>query len=169
RKAGVNRMFTADRWLDFRRMEDRTLFGITQDASNHPYVRELSMNSLRGRVDTAAEGFWCGGPAPLGYRLVVCDVVTTAKGRKKARKRLEVDPQTAPLVRRLFTAYAGGGTSLYQLSQQLDAEKVPTPRAVKGHAKAAPLWEPGTVATILRNEVYLGGLAWNRKSRAGSS
>src|SRR5262249_51783295 len=59
RKAGVNRMFTADRWLDFRRMEDRTLFGITQDASNHPYVRELSMNSLRGRVDTAAEGFWC--------------------------------------------------------------------------------------------------------------
>jgi DNA invertase Pin-like site-specific DNA recombinase len=156
RKAGVNRMFTADRWIDFRRMEDRILFGITQDASNHPYVQELSQNSLRGRIATAQDGFWCGGPPPFGYRIEVCGH-ELVNGRKKPRRILVPDSDTAWLVTRLFHEYATGQTSLYQLARQLNNEGAVPPR----HTKA---WTPVTIRGILINEAYLGDFLWNKNS-----
>jgi DNA invertase Pin-like site-specific DNA recombinase len=65
RKVGVNRIFTSSHgWRDFRRMEDRILFNIEQDASNHRYVVDLSRDSVRGRLAAAEKGQWVGG-APL--------------------------------------------------------------------------------------------------------
>jgi DNA invertase Pin-like site-specific DNA recombinase len=158
RKAGVNRMYTASgRWIDFRRMEDRILFGITQDASNHPYVQQLSMDSLRGRLATAEAGDWCGGPPPFGYRVEVYDHVRGKGGKKKPRKRLVPDPATAEIVRWLFRAYAADGASLYQLARKLNDD------GVKPH-RGAERWTPTVVREILRNEVYLGDLIWNKKS-----
>jgi site-specific DNA recombinase len=157
RKAGVNRMFTAGGWIDFRRMEDRILFGITQDASNHPYVQQLSMDSLRGRLATAEAGDWCGGPPPFGYQLEIYEYVRGKGGKKKPRKRLVPDPATAEIVRWLFRAYAGPDASLYQLARKLNDD------GVKPH-RGAERWTPTVVREILRNEVYLGDLIWNKKS-----
>jgi DNA invertase Pin-like site-specific DNA recombinase len=57
RKAGVGRMFTSNKgWIDFSRMEDRMIFGIEQDASNHRYVVDLAQDATRGRLSGAKEG-----------------------------------------------------------------------------------------------------------------
>ena len=168
RKAGVHRMLTASGWIDFRRMQDRILFGINQDASNNAMAVQLGRDALRGKRAPAEAGYFCGGPVPIGYRLQVCEGVA-AKGKKKTHQRLVIDPQWAPFVRQLFEEYATGRTSLYQLAQRLNADGIPTPRAIQEHEKAGGRWYPGGISSILRNETYLGGgLIWNR-SCAGSS
>src|SRR5262245_45979403 len=68
RQAGVERMFTATRRLDFGRAEDRLLFGVEQDFTNNPYVKNLALDTTRGRIASVGAGRWAGGPIPLGYR-----------------------------------------------------------------------------------------------------
>src|SRR5262249_58541323 len=64
RQCGVERMFTSAGWVDFTRMEDRILFGITQDASSHKYSVDLAAASTRGKLDVARNGqFTVRGPA----------------------------------------------------------------------------------------------------------
>src|SRR5262249_29470452 len=131
-----------------------TLFGITQAASNHPYVQQLSMDSLRGRLATAEAGDWCGGRPPFGYRVEVYDYVIGKRGKRKPRKRLVPDPDTADILRWLFRAYAEPGASLQQLACKLNADGVkPTFRA--------KLWTSTVIRGILTNEAYLGDLVWN--------
>jgi DNA invertase Pin-like site-specific DNA recombinase len=74
RTAGAGRIRTRDRWYDLARKEDRALFNLEQDFTNHEYALNLAADSLRGdslrgRLRVArAEGRRCGGPVPYGYR-----------------------------------------------------------------------------------------------------
>jgi site-specific DNA recombinase len=155
RKAGVGRMLTASGWIDFNKPEHRVLFGIGQDLTNHHYSQDLAHKSVRGRIQNAREGRWNGGIAPYGY-LVEYEWVQV-RGRKKQRPlRLVPDPETAPIVRWLFTEYATGKFSLYQLAKMLNE------RGVRPPGKAA-LWSPPTIVVIFNNELYLGGMVWNRR------
>jgi DNA invertase Pin-like site-specific DNA recombinase len=157
RKAGVCRMFTAARgWVDFGRMEDRIIFGIEQDASNHRYVVDLAQDATRGRLAGAREGRWMGGPIPYGYRPEMEKV--TVKGKTRWRTaRLVLGPDAeADVVRRIFLDYANTAVGLRQLAQRLTADGVPTPRGGKS-------WTVHTVRNILTHPVYLGRLVWGRR------
>jgi hypothetical protein len=156
RKVGVTRMFTASGWVDFDRMEDRILFGISQDATHHRYVQELARDATRGRVDAAKEGRWNGGAPPYGYRVEY--ELVTVRGRRKRRplRLVPGPPGEVETVRWLFTTYAVGDTSLRWLALELNRRGVASP-------KGAPHWGQGTIKKILNNHAYLGEVVWNRR------
>jgi DNA invertase Pin-like site-specific DNA recombinase len=161
RKAGVEKMLTSTGWLDFTRMEDRIIFGINQDASNHKFSQDLAAASTRGKIEVAKSGRWAGGPIPYGYRARKAESLSR-KGKVIYRtERLVPDPETAPIVRWLFETYARGEVSLWDLVIDLNRRGVPPPTA--GRKKGAKFWNHRTIQKILRNEVYLGDLLWNRR------
>jgi len=86
------------------------------------------------------------GPTPYGYR-----TVRNEKGRTIG---LEVDPDTAPIVRRIFREATH--RALVEICAGLDAEGVRPPgRAAR--------WSEGTVGAMLRNPVYIGRSAFGRR------
>src|SRR5262249_12146554 len=50
REAGVSRFLTAQKWIDFARGEDRLVFGVTQEATDHRYILDHARATARGRV-----------------------------------------------------------------------------------------------------------------------
>lgn len=79
------------------------------------------------------------------------------------------DPQTAPIVRRIFEMYAGG-MKPKQICDVLNEEHIPTPMDYRFQQLGKPnpytqihLWGNTTVKSILNNEIYIGTMA-NLKS-----
>jgi site-specific DNA recombinase len=63
------------------------------------------------------------------------------------------------LIRRIFELFASG-TSLKNIAGTLNAERIPPLRLRKGKTIAS--WCPSAIRAMLRNEVYIGRLVWNR-------
>lgn len=71
-------------------------------------------------------------------------------------KKYVPNPETAPIVQKIFNDYFNGVGSL-QIAKQLNALGIKTNR---GNS-----WENRTVDYILRNPVYIGKIRWNPKRR----
>jgi site-specific DNA recombinase len=173
RKAGVNRNLTASHgWRDFRRMEDRILFNIEQDASNHRYVVDLARDSTRGHMNAAREGRWNGGSPPYGYRVEYEEVTVKGKRRRRPRRLIKGPDAEVEAVRWIFTTYANTEISLRELAIQLTSRGVlpPTARGARGDTirnggnRPATAWALTTLKGLLKNPVYLGRMVWNRRS-----
>ncbi len=77
------------------------------------FEREVTGERIRDKIAASKKkGLWMGGIPPLGYK---------ADGRK-----LVVDPESAPIVERIFSRYVALG-SVRALKQELDADGVRTP------------------------------------------
>jgi site-specific DNA recombinase len=85
---------------------------------------KLLERTHRGRVGRVKAGHPGGGSVPLGYRRV----------QEPHRGRLEIDEETAPLIRRIFEMYVNGAT-LRTIAKQLTAERVPTKLDWEGSPK----------------------------------
>ena len=104
--------------------------------------------------ESASRGFWIGSRKPYGYnRVMVQD------GAKK-RPTLELDPDTSPVVERIFDM-AQAGKGMLPIAETLNDEGVASP--------AGKLWSKNTVHFILKNEVYTGTLIWGAKSKPEST
>jgi hypothetical protein len=137
-------------------MEDRVLFNIEQDTSNHPYVINLARDATRGRVANALDGRPNGGAPPYGYRVEYETVVVRGKRRRRPLRYVLGPPEEGDVVRWLFRTYAAGRTTLRRLAIDLNARGVASP-------KGAPRWGQGTIKKLLNNPVYLGQAVWNRR------
>jgi hypothetical protein len=71
RQAGVRWVLTHERWYDFDKDEDRIVFNLEQDISNHRFLKTLAQQVLRGKKDRAQAGYACGGPANFGFDKLV--------------------------------------------------------------------------------------------------
>lgn len=98
------------------------------------YSLQLSQNIRRGYRENAKKCKYAGGLIPLGYRLT-------------ADKHFEIDPDTAPLVRRIFKMYAEGQT-VTEIITTLNSEGLYT-------SKGKP-YTKNSLHTILKNEKYIG-------------
>ena len=118
------------------------------------YLTKLAADThrgLRGRFDRKL----ATGGCPFGYRTVAIVVGSDAHGRPLMDGfELEVDPELAPIVGRLFDGYALQGLGLRTLAHQLNAEGHRSPRG-KG-------WAPTAIRELLRNPIYRGERVWNR-------
>jgi DNA invertase Pin-like site-specific DNA recombinase len=119
------------------------------------YLDDLRDKTLRGLEGRALAGFSTGG-LPYGYR---SSPVIDAD-RRVTGHRIELDPEAAPVVRRVFAAYLEGA-SLAAIAKMLNAEKVPPPRAKSKHRKKG--WIASTVRGFLRNELYVGKRTFKTK------
>jgi hypothetical protein len=181
RKAGVNRIFTWERWFDFRKEEDRAIFNIQQDFTSNRYLRDLSMRILRGKKDVAAAGYFTGGTVPYGFDRVLLDERGTEVARfprgEKVRLRKQGwrevlapipddDPDTGRQLERqtvlwLFQTFARLEVSYRWLAEQLNTRQPAVPGPGSYYRRRSPKgdqtkWTVRAVAGILSNPVYRG-------------
>ena len=104
----------------------------------------------RGRIGSVNEGNYIGTRPPYGY-----SIYKDAKGRT-----LTPNPEQAPAVKLIFDWYAKDqmGSNKIANALQLSPYKTYTGKA----------WEPSSVLTILKNEVYLGLIQWKKKEQKRS-
>lgn len=74
---------------------------------------------------------------------------------KGADGGIAIDPETAPIVERIYREFIEGASSL-QIAKGLTAEGIPTPRGAKK-------WQTSTVRSILSNEKYKGDALLQKK------
>ncbi|MGO4372135.1 recombinase family protein, partial [Paenibacillus sp. MCAF20] len=107
-----------------------------------------------GRFTRAMEGRWMSGKAPFGYKL------------NKDSRKLEIDEDTARIVRIIFDLFAYGipveGLSKKRdvrhraLASYLMEQKIPTPTGRSNR------WRAENLKYMLSNEVYLGTVSYRR-------
>ena len=132
-------------------------------------------NRIKIRVRTAmasqaaAQGRFLGGRPPYGYRLA--DAGPHPNPGKAAAgqrcHRLEVDADTAPVVRRIFAEFlTGRGVSA--VANRLNADAIPCPSAndpARNRHRSGAAWMGSAVQAILRNPRYTGYEVWNKQRK----
>lgn len=69
--------------------------------------RENAKHTLRAMKENARQGFWNGARPPIGYKIVAAE-----QRGAKIKKRLEIDEESAPVVRRIYRlALLGEGST----------------------------------------------------------
>jgi site-specific DNA recombinase len=119
------------------------------------FEREVIGERVRDKIAASKRrGIWVGGPVPLGYRAV--------------GKKLEVVPEEADLVRKIFAQYIELG-SVGALARALDEQGVkPRPRQLaSGQSKAAERYTIGPLAHMLKNRFYVGEVAYRGEVHKG--
>jgi DNA invertase Pin-like site-specific DNA recombinase len=119
------------------------------------FEREVIGERVRDKIAASKrKGIWVGGMVPLGYRVV--------------NKKLEIIPDEADLVRKIFALYIELG-SVGALARALDQQGVkPKPRQLaNGQSKAAKRYTVGPLAHMLRNRMYVGEVAYRGEVHKG--
>ncbi len=119
------------------------------------FEREVIGERVRDKIAASKrKGLWVGGPVPLGYRSV--------------DKKLEVVPEEADLVRRIFSDYLNLG-SIRTLTDALNGEGLrPKPRRLaNGEVLQAARYRVGPLAHLLRNRFYLGEVVYRNEIHKG--
>ena len=130
---------------------------------NEWYLEDLSAN-VRSVLDhKRKEGQYIASFALYGYQKD-----PAAKGR------LQIDPEAAEVVRRIF-ALALSGVGAHKIAQILNEEGVPSPTAYKQQngehyqlSRKTPcesLWSSGTIYQMLHNQTYAGDLVQGRHKK----
>ena len=124
------------------------------------YSKDLSEKAISGRNSKALRGEYLAAYAPYGYRKVNID----------GSKKIEVDQEAAPIVRRIFDM-ANNGIGSTDIARILNAEKIPSPfmlRKQRGEkiawrpAGGKAYWSGGTVTAILKDKRYLGHFEYGK-------
>ncbi|MGC1578679.1 MAG: recombinase family protein, partial [Beijerinckiaceae bacterium] len=135
----------------------RQMIGIFDEYTS----RENGKNVTRAMRESAKQGFWNGARPPLGYRIVEAE-----RRGQKIKKKLDVDPVEAELVRLIFRLYLDGDGS----SGPLGVKEVTKWLNSHGYrTRRGSTFGVGPVHTILRNACYATG-KWpygRRNSRTG--
>jgi DNA invertase Pin-like site-specific DNA recombinase len=119
------------------------------------FEREVIGERVRDKIAASKrKAVWVGGPVPLGCRSV--------------DKKLQVVPDEADLVRKIFKNNLGLG-SLSALAASLNAEALkPKPRQLtNGRTVAAACYRIGPLAHLLKNRFYIGEIVYRGEVHQG--
>lgn len=145
------------------------LISITQQLGNDPMAhmlqsmlmmfdeyqsKENAKHTLRGMNENARQGYFNGSKAPFGYRAIEAGRTGT-HGRLK--KKLDIDPAEAEIVREIFTLYVHGK----------DAPRIGMKEIAKNLNKRGLLmrgkdWRVQKVQTVLSSLTYMGLHVFNK-------
>ena len=103
--------------------------------------------------EAASRGFWMTSYPPYGYKKV------HVQDGAKTRPRLELNPPSDAVVRRIFDMVLHG-KSILDVTRVLNAEGIPTTNGKK--------WLKTTINTMLANEAYTGTLVWGANAKDGT-
>lgn len=125
---------------------------------NDDYIRQLSIKIKCTLTMKRERGEFIGNYAPFGYQKDPAD-----------RHRLVVDEEQAEIVRKIFDWYEEG-MSASSIAKRLNAMQIMTPGDFKirdgcksfithdRNSSKLHAWTTTTIATILKNEVYIGNM-----------
>ena len=146
--------------IDTQQKSTRPLLAV-QGMMDEQYLVGLAEKVHRGQEGRVLKGLIPGGRC-YGYMNVpIEDPSRQGKYGRPAVSgvRLELHPEQARLVRRIFEMYASGG-SLAGIAKTLNAEGVRSPQPGRKSARRA--WCPTGIREMLRRERYRGVHVWNR-------
>ena len=124
--------------------------------------RENGKNVTRAMRESAKQGFWNGATPPLGYKIIEAE-----RRGAKIKKKLDIDPVEAELVRLIFQLYTEG----YQRTGALGIKE--TTKWLNAHGyrtRKGATFGIGPVHGILTNTCYATG-KWpygRRNSKTGT-
>lgn len=144
-RAGVQLEFVNFDWQD---TPEGKLFYAMRGAFSEYEREKIRLRTSLGRLQKARQGHMPMAVAPYGYRY---DPETA---------RLEVHPEEAPIVVRMFTECVQEQKSLNSIARQLTAERIPT-------RKGLGVWHRQVIRQILQNPVYTGTFYANRYETYG--
>ncbi len=128
---------------------------------NETYSRDISRKVSSAIATKELHGEFVGVYAPYGYQK-----------SEQNRHRLEVNPETAPMVREIF-ALRVQGLGYTAIVRRLNGRNIPSPGAYlyrRGLSARETyrdaLWTVWNIKEILRNEVYLGHLVQGKRTQA---
>ncbi len=129
----------------------RTILGAMDEYQS----KETSKHVSRSMCENARQGFWNGAQPPFGYRTYVAE-----RRGKKDKKKLEINPAEAEIVRRIFTLYVHGEgekgpMGLKAIASLLNSEGVQTRNGGKFLLQY--------IHKILTNEAYVTRHVFNRR------
>jgi DNA invertase Pin-like site-specific DNA recombinase len=169
RRAGISVHYCAEHFGD-PRTPFSAIFKSVKRVMAGEYSRELSVKISEGRRRLVGQGYFQGGKPSLGLRRMCVDAAGNPKKllRKGERKGFPTDRvilvpgpvSEQQMVREIFSMFAEKGMSPTAILNKLVADKAPPPQ----HSG----WSRVVIRNILRNEVYIGNLVYNRShSRLG--
>jgi DNA invertase Pin-like site-specific DNA recombinase len=177
RQAGVHRILTAERWFDWDKEEDRVLFNLVQDMTNHRYLVDLSRNICRGQLNGAKTKRWVGGSVAYGYQRMLVNeqgehVRRLGRDEKIVRPKnwwIVLVPSENALevetVRWIFDRVVSGKASIRQIARELTERGVPGPFSFTPKFPHKTPWAFLTVRNLLQNPIYCGDFRWGMRAR----
>jgi site-specific DNA recombinase len=157
--AGIRVVFVAQ-GIDTN-SEQAELLVATHGIVDSLYLKDLAKRTFRGVEQLALNGLHTGGRV-FGYGRVPIESKTKRDSHGRAvieGVKLQVDPEQAATIRRIFERYASGN-SMKRIAIDLNDEGIPSPQPQKG--RVARSWCQSSVRHILRNERYRGVVIWGR-------
>ncbi len=123
---------------------------------NELYLTDLEKKTHRGQMGQVLRGFSVGAHG-YGYTTVPeGESKFDKKGRLRAEGfKLVLIPEEARIIQRIFREFIEG-KAITKIAKQLNDEKVPTKKSMKGG------WNLSTLGRILKDEKYIGRFIWNR-------
>lgn len=123
--------------------QDNSNFLFTIHSAVAEYEAEKTAIRVRlGNKEKAKQGMWTGMP-PFGYEL--------------ENRRLKVKEDEAEIVKKIFDLYVHHEFGTFKVAEYLNERKM-----LKNNER---LWSRKTVGDILKNEVYLGHIIYNKTSQ----
>ena len=124
---------------------------------NEGESKKTGMRVRDNQIELVKSGKFVGGKAPFGYRLIPSGMVSN---HGRLLKKLEIVENDAEIVRKIYALAIRQGMGYGKIANALNAEGIP--------AIAADKWKPATIASILKNPIYMGYYALNRRVHHGS-
>jgi site-specific DNA recombinase len=132
---------------------------------------ERNRIKIRVRTSMAAqaqiEGRFLGGRPPYGYLIVDAgphpNPAKAADGKRL--HKLDLDPETAYVVRRIFAEFIEG-RGIFAIAEALTRDGIPSPSAhdpARNTHRNGIAWSKSAVRAILTNPRYTGYQVWNRQ------
>jgi site-specific DNA recombinase len=132
-------------------------------------------NRIKIRVKAAMgaqakdEGRFLGGRPPYGYRIADAgphpNPAKAADGKRL--HKLELDPEAAPVVERIFAEFIAG-SGFYAIAEGLTRDDIPSPSAhdrARNKHRSGIAWNKFAVRAILINSRYTGFQVWNKQRK----
>ena len=113
------------------------------------YSENLAQEVTRGMREAASRGFFLASKAPYGYNRI------KVQDGAKERPTLEIDPDTAPIVKEVF-ALSLRGIGLKEICNQLNERGI----LYKGNR-----WYKRRLHYLLKNEAYTGTAVWGKTAK----
>lgn len=161
----------AERTKRILRPKGIRVIAISQEVANDAYGRfmermfanidqlqseQIGIDTLRGMVENAKQGYVNGGTPAFGYEFKPC---LDDRGNKKLK--LKINDDEARTVKLIFQLYVNGSEGLPPMGSQRIVDYL-NKRGCR--TRSGCLWEKGTILSIIQNPVYSGTYLFNRRS-----
>jgi DNA invertase Pin-like site-specific DNA recombinase len=166
KRAGINIHYCADEFENDGSLASIVLKNIKRVAAAD-FSRQLSKKVFLGQSRVTTLGHWRGGPAGYGLRRMLVGENGKRKMLLKYRQRKNLKTEHVVLVpgpkseirivQQIFDSFANQKKTRTEIANELNAKGI-------RNACGKP-WSMLTISNMLKNEIYLGHIIYNRRSQ----